>query len=61
MARAIVGGLAFSTLTSLLLVPWTYALLDDLGRWRRRVSRLARAGRPGDASPASAGESRVRG
>jgi len=61
MARAIVGGLAFSTLTSLLLVPWTYALLDDLGRWRRRVSRLARTGRPGDASPAAAGESQLRG
>jgi len=61
MARAIVGGLAFSTLTSLLLVPWTYALLDDLGRWRRRVSRLARTGRPGAASPAAAGESQLRG
>jgi HAE1 family hydrophobic/amphiphilic exporter-1 len=41
MARAIIGGLAFSTLTSLLLVPWTYALLDDLGRWGRRVRAVA--------------------
>ena len=42
MARAIIGGLAFSTITSLLLVPWTYALLDDLGRWGRKVAAVAR-------------------
>jgi hydrophobic/amphiphilic exporter-1 (mainly G- bacteria), HAE1 family len=41
MARAIIGGLAFSTITSLLLVPWTYALLDDLGRWGRKVAGVA--------------------
>lgn len=58
MARAIVGGLAFSTLTSLLLVPWTYAVLDDLGRWRRRVGRLARSGA---AQPAAPPPSRLRG
>ena len=44
MARAIVGGLAFSTLTSLLLVPWTYAVLDDFGRWRRRILAVSRRG-----------------
>lgn len=63
MARAIIGGLAFSTLTSLLLVPWTYALLDDLGRWGRKVLAVAgggrvRAGGGGAASTARA--SRVR-
>ncbi len=42
MARAIIGGLGFSTLTSLLLVPWTYALLDDLTRWGRKVAAVAR-------------------
>jgi hydrophobic/amphiphilic exporter-1 (mainly G- bacteria), HAE1 family len=42
MARAIIGGLGFSTLTSLLLVPWTYAVLDDLGRWGRKVKAAAR-------------------
>jgi hydrophobic/amphiphilic exporter-1 (mainly G- bacteria), HAE1 family len=45
MARAIIGGLGFSTLTSLLLVPWTYAVLDDLGRWRRKVGAVARGAR----------------
>jgi HAE1 family hydrophobic/amphiphilic exporter-1 len=45
MARAIIGGLGFSTVTSLLLVPWTYALIDDAGRWVRRLRRSA-TGRP---------------
>ncbi len=51
MARAIVGGLAFSTLVSLVFLPTIYALLDDLRAWtgewvRRGVARapLARAG-----------------
>jgi len=43
MARAIIGGLGFSTLTSLLLVPYLYATLDDLNRWSRKVMRVARA------------------
>ncbi|MGB5587438.1 MAG: efflux RND transporter permease subunit, partial [Gammaproteobacteria bacterium] len=42
MARAIIGGLAFSTLTSLLLVPYLYAVLDDLNRWTRRVMAVSR-------------------
>lgn len=58
MARAIIGGLGFSTLTSLLLVPWIYVLLDDLGRWGRKVRRVARrempAGPGGGAAPAGA-------
>ncbi|WP_374604578.1 efflux RND transporter permease subunit [Arenimonas sp.] len=41
MARAIAGGLAFSTLVSLLFLPTIYAILDDL---REAVSRrIARA------------------
>lgn len=63
MARAIIGGLAFSTLTSLLLVPWTYALLDDLGRWGRKVMAVAGgrrvlAGGGGAASTARASQLR---
>ncbi len=45
MARAIIGGLGFSTLTSLLLVPFIYAVLDDLSRWGRKVMAIARRGR----------------
>jgi len=42
MARAIIGGLAFSTLVSLLVLPTIYALLDDLGIWSSRVTAAAR-------------------
>lgn len=54
MARAIIGGLGFSTLTSLLLVPWTYALIDDAGRWLRRLRRAASAPRRAKAQGISA-------
>ena len=50
MARAIIGGLGFSTVTSLLLVPWTYVLLDDLGRWGRKVKSVARRETGGGAT-----------
>ena len=48
MARAIIGGLAFSTLTSLVLVPYLYAVLDDLNRWARKVMAVSggRAAKP---------------
>jgi HAE1 family hydrophobic/amphiphilic exporter-1 len=43
MARAIVGGLAFSTVVTLLILPALYVMLDDLRRWTRRVVRAATA------------------
>ncbi len=49
MARAIIGGLAFSTVTSLLLVPFIYVLLDDLQRWGRKVMATARRDTPAAA------------
>ena len=45
MARAIVGGLIFSTLVSLLVLPTIYSLLDDMSLWGKRVLRDARARR----------------
>ncbi len=42
MARAIIGGLAFSTLVSLLVVPAFYAYFDTLAAWGRKVMRTAR-------------------
>ncbi len=45
MARAIVGGLLFSTLVTLLAMPVIYSLLDDARGWLREVVRDARAGR----------------
>lgn len=43
MARAIIGGLAFSTMVSLLVVPALYAYFDTLAAWGRKVMRTARA------------------
>ncbi|HUG99848.1 MAG TPA: efflux RND transporter permease subunit [Gammaproteobacteria bacterium] len=60
MARAIIGGLGFSTVTSLLLVPWTYALLDDAGRWMRRVLAVARRRPTGGGAAATARAQPVR-
>ncbi len=41
MARAIVGGLAFSTIVTLIVLPSIYIMLDDLRTWSRRVVRFA--------------------
>jgi hydrophobic/amphiphilic exporter-1 (mainly G- bacteria), HAE1 family len=42
MARAIAGGLAFSTVVSLLFLPTIYAILDDLRHGTARAVRRAR-------------------
>ena len=42
MARAIAGGLAFSTVVSLLFLPTIYAILDDLSSGVKRLVRRAR-------------------
>jgi HAE1 family hydrophobic/amphiphilic exporter-1 len=45
MARAIIGGLGFSAVVSLLIVPMFYVWFDDLNLWRQRVfGRRAEAG-----------------
>lgn len=49
MARAIIGGLAFSTIVSLLVVPAFYVYFDTLSAWGRKVMRTAR----GDTVPAA--------
>ncbi|MGH8061602.1 MAG: efflux RND transporter permease subunit [Pseudoxanthomonas sp.] len=52
MARAIAGGLAFSTVVSLLFLPTIYALLDDMRSGTARLLQRART-RKGEA-PAAA-------
>jgi len=55
MARAIVGGLAFSTVVSLLFLPTVYAWFDDMRNWlgRKLQATLARArGVLGEPEPA---------
>lgn len=50
MARAIVGGLVFSTIVTLLVLPVIYALLDDLRLGSKRIVSSARAaGQPAAA------------
>ena len=47
MARAIAGGLAFSTIVSLLFLPTIYAILDDMRNSASRVFQRARQRRGG--------------
>jgi HAE1 family hydrophobic/amphiphilic exporter-1 len=53
MARAIAGGLAFSTVVSLLFLPTIYAILDDLRGGTSRLMKRARGGR-GEGVPVAA-------
>ena len=53
MARAIAGGLAFSTVVSLLFLPTTYAILDDLRTGTARLVRRARGLAPLPAAGAA--------
>jgi HAE1 family hydrophobic/amphiphilic exporter-1 len=41
MARAIVGGLAFSTGITLVILPAVYVFFDDLRLWGRRLAASA--------------------
>ena len=45
MARAVIGGLLFATVVSLVVLPTIYISLEDVGHWGRRVFRRA-AGKP---------------
>ncbi|MDP9142009.1 MAG: efflux RND transporter permease subunit [Pseudomonadota bacterium] len=51
MARAVIGGLAFATVVSLLVLPTLYLAIEDLGNWGTRQMRKAR-GTPLAASTA---------
>ena len=53
MARAIIGGLAFSTVVSLLVVPALYVYFDSLAAWGRKVMRTARSVREASQSSAA--------
>jgi HAE1 family hydrophobic/amphiphilic exporter-1 len=54
MARAVAGGLAFSTIVSLLFLPTIYTLLDDATLNLRKVIRRAREKAPLAPKPAPA-------
>src|SRR5690606_23568166 len=55
MARAVAGGLAFSTLVSLLFLPTIYAILDDLRHGTARLLRRARGAAPVPSGAVSGG------
>ncbi|MBW8367363.1 MAG: efflux RND transporter permease subunit [Arenimonas sp.] len=55
MARAIAGGLLFSTIVSLVFLPTIYAILDDMRQWTGATLVRARARAP-LGSPASAAQ-----
>jgi HAE1 family hydrophobic/amphiphilic exporter-1 len=54
MARAIAGGLAFSTVVSLLFLPTIYAILDDLRSGTSRLIARARVRKGEGGVPATA-------
>jgi HAE1 family hydrophobic/amphiphilic exporter-1 len=51
MARSLMSGLAFGSVTSLFFVPAFYVWLDDLDDWRRRVSLASQGAAPAAAAP----------
>jgi HAE1 family hydrophobic/amphiphilic exporter-1 len=53
LARAVMGGLAVSTVLTLIILPYVYSLFDDAAAWARRVWLLSG---PGEAAPAPAGD-----
>ena len=54
MARAIAGGLAFSTVVSLLFLPTIYAILDDMRSGTARLLKRARVRKGEGGAPAAA-------
>ncbi|USG66891.1 efflux RND transporter permease subunit [Brevibacillus ruminantium] len=40
MATVVIGGLLFSTLLTLIVIPVVYSLLDDLQRWLRKIGTI---------------------
>jgi HAE1 family hydrophobic/amphiphilic exporter-1 len=42
MARAIVGGLTFSTVVTMIILPTIYVMLDDLKKWSSRILQASR-------------------
>lgn len=53
MARAIAGGLAFSTIVSLLFLPAIYAMLDDLRNGSKKLAARAKLRRGESSVPAA--------
>lgn len=46
MARALMSGLFFGSITSMFFVPLFYVWLDDMNVWRQRIKLFSRGGQP---------------
>ncbi len=53
MARALMSGLFFGSITSLFFVPLFYVWLDDLNGWRRRIGLFSRGQTPAEKGDAT--------
>ena len=42
MARAIVGGLTFSTVVTMIILPTIYVMLDDMKKWSSRILQASK-------------------
>lgn len=51
MARALMSGLFFGSITSVFFVPLFYVWLDDMNVWRQRIKLFSRGGKPATAAP----------
>jgi HAE1 family hydrophobic/amphiphilic exporter-1 len=51
MARALMSGLFFGSVTSLFFVPMFFVWLDDLNNWRQRIKLFSRSGEPTTEAP----------
>lgn len=51
MARALMSGLFFGSITSMFFVPLFYVWLDDMNVWRQRIKLFSRGGQPAAEAP----------
>ncbi|HEY7162896.1 MAG TPA: efflux RND transporter permease subunit, partial [Acidobacteriota bacterium] len=59
LARAVIGGLAASTILTLIILPFVYSLFDDAAAWARRVWLISETGKsdlPAETAPAASGD-----
>jgi HAE1 family hydrophobic/amphiphilic exporter-1 len=59
LARAVIGGLAASTILTLIILPFVYSLFDDAAAWARRVWLISETGKnelPAEAASAASGD-----
>jgi hypothetical protein len=58
-SRAVIGGLAASTVLTLIILPFVYSLFDDTAAWARRVWLISETGKtelPAEAATAVSGD-----